>query len=48
VTITPELRRDDVEPLGDVLADPVHGTATAGTGRLGQLDHDLFARQVPR
>ena len=25
-----ELGRNDVEPLRDVLADPVHGTATAG------------------
>jgi len=42
----PELRRDDVEPLGDILADPVQGAATAGTGLFGRLDHDLFARQV--
>ncbi len=42
-----ELGRDDVEPLRDVLADPVQRAATAGTGLLGRLDHDLFARQVP-
>lgn len=42
-----ELGRDDVEPLGDVLADPVQGTATAGTGLVVGLDDDLFARQMP-
>jgi hypothetical protein len=47
VTITPELRRD-VEPLGDVLADPVHLTAAAGTGRVVGLDNDLVPRQVLR
>ena len=41
-----ELRRDDVEALGDVLADPVHPTATARTALAVGLDHDLFARQM--
>ena len=43
-----ELRRDDVEALRDVLADPVQRAATAGTDLLGRLDHDLFAWQVLR
>jgi hypothetical protein len=42
----PELRRDYVEPLGDILADPVHLAATAGTAPVAGLDHDLFARQM--
>jgi hypothetical protein len=42
----PELRRDHVEPLGDILADPVHLTATARTASVVGLDHDLFARQM--
>jgi hypothetical protein len=41
-----ELRRDHVEPFGDVLADPVHRAATAGTDLVAGLDHDLFARQM--
>jgi hypothetical protein len=42
----PELRRDHVEPFGDVLADPVHRAATAGTGLVAGLDDNLFARQM--
>ena len=42
----PELRRDDVEPLGDVLADPVQRAATARAGRARGLDHHLVPRQV--
>ena len=42
----PELRRDDVEPLRDVLADPVQRAATARAGRARRLDHHLVARQV--
>ena len=41
-----ELRRDHVEPFGDVFADPVHRAATAGTGLVAGLDHALFARQM--
>jgi hypothetical protein len=42
----PELRRGHVEPFGDLLADPVHRAATAGTGLVAGLDDDLFARQM--
>ena len=42
----PELRRDHVEPFGDVLADSVHCAATAGTDLVVGLDDDLFARQM--
>jgi hypothetical protein len=42
----PELRRDHIEPLGDVLADPVHRAATARAGLLVGLDDDPFARQM--
>jgi hypothetical protein len=46
-----ELRRDHVEPLGDVLADPGHLAAAAGAKRAGRLDHPLdpgrCGRQMP-
>jgi hypothetical protein len=42
----PELRRDHVEPFGDVLADPVQRAATAGASLILGLGHDLFARQM--
>jgi hypothetical protein len=37
----PELRRDDIEPFGFVLADHMHGALAAGAGRALRLD-DLF------
>jgi hypothetical protein len=42
----PELRGDHVEPLRDVLADPVHRALAARAGRALRLDHHLFPRQV--
>jgi hypothetical protein len=42
----PELRRDDVELLGNVFADPVQRAATARTGLVVGLDHAVFARQM--
>jgi hypothetical protein len=36
-----ELSRDDVQPLGDVLADPVQRAGAAGTGLVLDVD-DLF------
>ena len=44
----PELRRDDVEALGDVLADPDHGTTAARAGQARGLDHLLEPRQLLR
>jgi hypothetical protein len=42
----PELRRDDIEPLGGLLADHMHGRAAAGTvGVLGR-DRHVDMRQV--
>jgi hypothetical protein len=45
VTITRHCR-DQVEPLGDVFANPVHLALTARAGRAVGLDHDLFPRQT--
>jgi len=39
-------RRDDVQPLGAVLADPDHVAAAAGAGDALGLDHLLDARQA--
>jgi hypothetical protein len=44
----PELRRDHVEPLGNVLADPVQAAATARAIEALQLDDPLDPRQVRR
>jgi hypothetical protein len=44
----PELRRDDVEALGDVLADPNHGTTAARAGQARGLDDPLEPRQLLR
>ncbi|EDP61133.1 hypothetical protein BAL199_26911 [alpha proteobacterium BAL199] len=43
----PELRRDDVEPLADVLADGLQRLAAAPTGPAIRLDHHLDPRQMP-
>ncbi len=43
-----ELRRDHIEPLGDVLTDPGHLAATAGAKGAGRLDHALDPGQVRR
>ena len=43
-----ELRRDDVEPFRDVLADPVLKAAAARAGLVGHIDDDLFTRQMQR
>lgn len=44
----PELRRHDIEPLGDILADPVQRSGTAGAGRIVDLYKALDPRQVGR
>ena len=44
----PELRRDDVEPLGDVLPDPMQPAAAARAVEALRLDDPLDPRQVPR
>ena len=44
----PQLRGHDVQPLGDVLADPVHGAAAARAGLVLDIDDRLDARQVRR
>ena len=46
VTITRNCAGIDVEPLGDVLADPVQRAAAARAGRARGLDHHLVPRQV--
>jgi len=43
-----QLRRDHVEPFGDVFADAMLETAAAGTGLILDIDDDLFARQMHR
>lgn len=43
-----QLRGNDVEPFGAILADPVHGTAAAGAVQALGLDHHLDARQRGR
>jgi hypothetical protein len=43
-----ELQRDHVEPLGHILADLVLEPAAARTGLVGDVDDDLFARQMRR
>ncbi len=43
-----ELRRHDVEPLGDVLADPVQHALAAGAGLVLDIDDGLDARQMRR
>jgi len=40
----PELRRHDIEPFGDILADPVQPAATAGADRAVDIDHRLDPR----
>ena len=42
----PELGRDDVEPLGAILADHVQQAAAAGAGPILNIDHHLDTRQV--
>src|SRR3990167_826924 len=42
-----ELRRDDIETLGAVLADPGHLTAPARAERGGGRDHTLDPRPAP-
>jgi hypothetical protein len=42
----PELRRDDIEPLGGFLADHVHGRAATRAGRVLGLDRHMHARQM--
>ena len=44
----PELRRHDVEPLDDILADPVQRAATAGADRAVDIDHRLDPWQMGR
>ena len=44
----PELRRHDVEPLADVLADPMQRVAAARAGVVVDIDHHLDARQMCR
>jgi hypothetical protein len=43
-----EAGRGDVEPLGHVLADDVHGPAAAWAGAVLGFEHDLLARQLRR
>ena len=43
-----ELRGGYVEPLGDILANPMLETATARAGFICDIDDDLFARQMWR
>ena len=40
------LRRNHVQPLGDVLADHMHGPGAARTGGRLRLDHHIHALQV--
>jgi hypothetical protein len=40
------LRRNHVQPLGDVLTDHMHGPGTARTGGRLRLDHYIHMRQV--
>jgi hypothetical protein len=42
------LRRHDVEAFRDILADAVQGVATAGTGRILDVDDRLDPRQMGR
>ena len=44
----PELRRDDVEPLTDVLADPVQRALAARAGLVIDVDEGFDARQMRR
>lgn len=43
-----QLGRHEIEPLGDVLADPLHLALAARAGLVCGLDHRLEARQVRR
>src|SRR5262249_59186354 len=43
-----ELRRHDIEPFRDVLADPMLEAAAACAGLVRYIDDDLFARQMRR
>jgi hypothetical protein len=43
-----QLRRHDVEPLGDILADAVQGVAAAGAGGIIDVDDRLQPRQMSR
>jgi hypothetical protein len=44
----PELRRDNVQPLTPVLADPVQLALAARTGPVADVDDDLNPRQMRR
>ena len=44
----PELRRDDVQPLASVLADPVQLALAARAGPVVDVDDDLNPGQIPR
>lgn len=44
----PEGRRDHVQPLGHVLADPVQRAGAAGTGLVLDVDHLFDPRQMSR
>ena len=44
----PQLCRHDIQPLGPVLADPVHLATAAGTEQAVRLDHPLDAGQAYR
>jgi hypothetical protein len=44
----PELRRDQVQPLAPILADPVQLALATGTGLVLDVDDDLDPRQVRR
>ena len=41
-----ELRRHDIEPLGDIFADPVQPALAAGAGLVVDVDDRLDARQM--
>lgn len=43
----PELRRDHVEPPGDILPDPGHLATAAGAKGAGRRDHALDPGQMP-
>ena len=43
-----ELRRDDVEPLAHILADPMQLVLAAGAGLVFDVDHRLDPRQMRR
>jgi hypothetical protein len=43
-----QLHRDDIEPFGDILANPVLEPAAARAGLVLDVDDDLFARQMRR